>query len=315
MGKSEGLRRFTGFIEKVLYQKGLFHIVSVKITEHENELKVGNSITCLGTIPFNVAVGYEVNMEGTPDYDKERKQHQLKIVKCTEPKMGFNTFKRVCDSIKGIGPVKALKIYKSIPGKNKVIEIIKKNIRFKSVLSEEQNIELISKLKRALKFTSQLDKIKQIEGLTDNQIRKIQSFFDSNMDVDDLKSCIYSLSEEKGFGFKRVDDIAIKIGVKLDDEYRIESCILYTIKTINSFGSTIIDGMELAKECRSTLRIEFEKIKKVFDRLVENETIIRIGEKVNYETELITNMLYRFKFENMEAIRSNKKKNLGSSDG
>lgn len=120
-------------------------------------------------------------------------------------------------------------------------------------------------------------------GITSNLIMRIYKHFGKNA-VNVIDENPYRLSEIRGIGFKKSDEVARKIGVALDDPRRAEACLLYCIgEYMIGSGHSLIANSELFKQFsdestideidNSTLSNDDYKIAKMkllnFERIVE----------------------------------------------
>ena len=108
----------------------------------------------------------------------------------------------------------------------------------------------------------------------------------------------YKLAEDiSGVGFKTADEIAAKIGVKTDSEYRIKSGILYVLSLGLARGHMYLPKSELIRETVEMLGIGEDAISPEIDNLLMDSKILIKDDKVfammNYRTETATAGLLR----------------------
>lgn len=71
----------------------------------------------------------------------------------------------------------------------------------------------------------------------------------------------YRLTEDIfGIGFKKADDIAVKIGIEADDEFRIRSGIKYTLSYFAGEGSTYLPEKELCEKAGQLMDQPMERV-------------------------------------------------------
>lgn len=310
----------SGLIDHVIFEKGRYKILKIKIIDHENKSKIGNVITCLGNIEFNVSVGDELDLEGEAKFNEDYNCYQFSIEKASKRKVSFTMFSRIVSRVKGIGPSKSKELFDLIKSEDKFQCIIKHPQTLAGILNEEQIINLRETCSLFVEKREFLDELYSIENLTDYQIGKIKKFFSELKSIKQLKENIYDLVGEFGFGFKRTDQIALKIGISKDDESRIRAGIIYSFELSQSNGDVYIEGDDLARKSIELLNINFEKIVPIFKKLVDDCNIVKIEcDKKEYklkvksifnENQNIKNIKSRFKIENIREIKRNKLKSI-----
>lgn len=112
-------------------------------------------------------------------------------------------------------------------------------------------------------------------GISHNKIEKIVSHYGSNT-VALLKQNPYLLIDEiETFGFKRVDEIARKIGIQKDDPLRIREGVIYSLQEEERAGHTWTATSELIDAANKLL---------ILDRLDSKALIMQELEKLADET-------------------------------
>lgn len=129
--------------------------------------------------------------------------------------------------------------------------------------------------------------------VTKKQITKlIEHFGSQELLVSTVENNIYSLCNVSGFGFKKVDDYAMKRGDSQESEERILAAIEYTIKEVTyGEGNSYITMTELKEHVSPILNIKIDLINKVLLNIknnTESNMIIfedKITLKSHYDTE------------------------------
>ena len=76
----------------------------------------------------------------------------------------------------------------------------------------------------------------------------------------------YQLADDiQGVGFKIADEIAAKVGIFTDSDYRIRSGIFYTLLQGVNAGHIFLDEELLARRAGQLLEVDLEHIEKYFD--------------------------------------------------
>ncbi len=119
-------------------------------------------------------------------------------------------------------------------------------------------------------------------GLSTKNIMKLYEKYQDrtlNHIYNDPYSLIYELD---GFGFKKADSLAIKLGFSLLDNKRIQALIMYTIYNLSdSFGMSYVNKSNLYKEInRYSEEIEISILDKGINNLIAKNRLIFEEEKI-----------------------------------
>ena len=146
-------------------------------------------------------------------------------------------------------------------------------------------------------------------GLTDNMLTKIYEYINSKKItakkyIEKLENNPYILVDIDNIGFKKADQIALKMGINRKSHFRIEAAIKFVLfDTANSNGDTTIHKNVIkTKIINDLLEIQIENsfYEECLNNLVENKDLIALNEnyyslksiydKEMYILETITNM-------------------------
>lgn len=125
-------------------------------------------------------------------------------------------------------------------------------------------------------------------GVTANSVDKmIKNYGSAEKAIETIKENPYLLITISGFGFIKVDEIALKMGIEKNSKFRIETCLEYIIKEESNNGHTWIGKKGIIDKSISLLDIEKEDIEEVLNGKLES--IIKVDERYTlkslYETE------------------------------
>lgn len=117
-------------------------------------------------------------------------------------------------------------------------------------------------------------------GVTSNLINKIfQAFGEVENLIEKIKENPYLLTSIKGIGFKRADEIAIKLGIDQLSKFRISACMNYTLKEFcESNGNSSISKIQLFTLLDDALHFENKEI------LYEEALIMLLAQDEIHET-------------------------------
>ena len=274
----------TGYIDHIIFRnEDNGYTVMVLKDSKEEEL------TCVGSFPA-VTQGAVIEAEGVythhPVYGR-----QFQISSFTE-KMPEDTMamERYLGSgaIKGIGAALAARIVRRF-GEDTIRIVEEEPERLAEVkgISEKKAREI------AAQVTEKADMRKamiflQKYGISLNLGVKIyQKYKDSIYTV--LQENPYKLAEDiSGVGFKIADEIAARIGIHADSDYRIRSGMLYTLLQASGEGHTYLPQEQLFARCSQLLGVDESYMEKhLMDMVIDRKLVLkeRNGEKVVYPSQ------------------------------
>ena len=274
----------TGYIDHIIFRnEDNGYTVMVLKDSKEEEL------TCVGSFPA-VTQGAVIEAEGVythhPVYGR-----QFQISSFTE-KMPEDTMamERYLGSgaIKGIGAALAARIVRRF-GEDTIRIVEEEPERLAEVkgISEKKAREI------AAQVTEKADMRKamiflQKYGISLNLGAKIyQKYKDSIYTV--LQENPYKLAEDiSGVGFKIADEIAARIGIHADSDYRIRSGMLYTLLQASGEGHTYLPQEQLFARCSQLLGVDESYMEKhLMDMVIDRKLVLkeRNGEKVVYPSQ------------------------------
>ena len=104
-----------------------------------------------------------------------------------------------------------------------------------------------------------------------------------------IKENPYQLADDiAGVGFKMADEIAKRVGIFTDSDFRIKSGVLYTLLQATGNGHTYLPETELLSQASELLRVEPESIEKhLMDMQIDKRLVIREseGDRVVYASQ------------------------------
>ena len=274
----------TGYIDHIIFRnEDNGYTVMVLKDSKEEEL------TCVGSFPA-VTQGAVIEAEGVythhPVYGR-----QFQISSFTE-KMPEDTMamERYLGSgaIKGIGAALAARIVRRF-GEDAIRIVEEEPERLAEVkgISEKKAREI------AAQVTEKADMRKamiflQKYGISLNLGAKIyQKYKDSIYTV--LQENPYKLAEDIScVGFKIADEIAARIGIHADSDYRIRSGMLYTLLQASGEGHTYLPQEQLFARCSQLLGVDESYMEKhLMDMVIDRKLVLkeRNGENVVYPSQ------------------------------
>ncbi len=264
-----------GFISSIRYRNpdNGYSVLSFVIDDTEETL-VGNFLSVSEGEMLKVTGEWVVH----PIYDKQFKATSYESI---QPEDELAVLRYLSSGIiKGIGPTLAKRI---------VDEFGKDTFR----VMEEQP-ELLEKIKGiTLKKAQEIGVLMQEKrgyreamlyltkyGISNSLAIRVYSFYGDRI-YSILQENPYRLAEDiRGVGFKTADEIAAKMGVKSDSNYRIQSGILYTLVLAVGQGFMYLPKDILEQEAARILEVGIEQVSPEIDNLTVERKLIIKGDAV-----------------------------------
>ena len=179
-------------------------------------------------------------------------------------------------AIKGIGPALAARIVKRFGADTfRIIEEEPERLSEVKGISTRKAMELGSQvaekrdMRQAMLFL-------QKYGISLNLAAKIFKQYGSEL-YSIIEQNPYRLADDiAGVGFRIADEIANRVGIRADSDYRIKSGILYTLLQALTAGHTYLPMEELVLETNKLLGVELSDIDNyVMDLVMEKRLIVK----------------------------------------
>ncbi len=251
----------------------------------ELEMNDGNAITCVGKFA-TVSEGENLLVRGNyiehPTYGI---QLQVTSYEETIP-TGREAIKRYLGSgaIKGVGPAIASRIVKKFG--EKTFEIMENE---PERLAEIKGISM----NRAMEISDQMIEKRDIResmmflaqyGIQGSIALKLYERYGANL-RQTLENNPYQIAEDiRGVGFRTADEIARKLGVSKDSEFRVRCGILYVLQNAAGNGHTFLPKVQLITELEDLLGMEVSGAETQLMNLVMDRKIRLIDDEEVYLT-------------------------------
>ena len=275
----------TGYIDHIIFrnEENGYTVMVVKNSENEEEL------TCVGSFPA-VSQGTTIQASGIythhPVYGKQFQISSF-VEKIPEDTYAMERYLG-SGAIKGIGAALAARIVRRF-GEDTIRIVEEEPERLAEVkgISEKKAREIAvqvtekTEMRKAMIFL-------QKYGISLNLGAKIyQKYKDSLYTV--LQENPYRLAEDiSGVGFKIADEIAGRIGIHADSDYRIRSGMLYTLLQASGEGHTYLPKDQLFARCTKLLGVDESYMEKhLMDMLLDRKLVMqeKKGEKIIYPSQ------------------------------
>ena len=266
----------TGYIDHVIFRNedNGYTVMVLKGMEE------GQELTCVGTFP---AITQGVSIEASGNYTTHPvygKQFQISsyVEKMPEDALAVERYLG-SGAIKGIGAALAARIVRRFGDDTmRIVEEEPERLAEIKGISEKKAMEIAEQMtekadmRRAMIFL-------QKYGISLNLGAKIyQKYGQSVYGV--LQENPYRLAEDiSGVGFRIADDIASRIGIHTDSDYRIKSGLSYTLLQAGGEGHVYLPKEELFKRAEQLLGVDASYMEKHLVDLSMERKIIQKEEK------------------------------------
>ena len=183
-------------------------------------------------------------------------------------------------AIKGVGAALAARIVKKFGDDTfRIIEEEPERLVQVKGISERKAREIAVQMEEKKDLREALVYLQQF-GISNALAVKIYDTYGMNM-YGILKENPYKLAEDiNGVGFKIADDIASRIGIHTDSDYRIRSGLLYTLLQAVGEGHCYLPMNMLLNRAHALLGVEEEDIRPQVDNLMMDRKVVIKGDAV-----------------------------------
>ena len=263
----------TGYIDHVIFRNedNGYTVMVLKGMEEEQEL------TCVGTFPAitqGAAIEASGNYTTHPVYGKQF-QISSYVEKMPEDALAMERYLG-SGAIKGIGAALAARIVRRFGDDTmRIVEEEPKRLAEIKGISEKKAMEIAEQMtekadmRRAMIFL-------QKYGISLNLGAKIYQKYGQTV-YGVLQENPYRLAEDiSGVGFRIADEIASRIGIHTDSDYRIRSGMLYTLLQASGEGHIYLPKEELFSRASGLLGVDSSYMEKhLMDMVVDRKLILK----------------------------------------
>ena len=263
----------TGYIDNVIFRNedNGYTVMVLKGMEEEREL------TCVGTFPAitqGAAIEASGNYTTHPVYGKQF-QIASYVEKMPEDALAMERYLG-SGAIKGIGAALAARIVRRFGDDTmRIVEEEPERLAEIKGISEKKAMEIAEQMtekadmRRAMIFL-------QKYGISLNLGAKIYQKYGQTV-YGVLQENPYRLAEDiSGVGFRIADEIASRIGIHTDSDYRIRSGMLYTLLQASGEGHIYLPKEELFSRASGLLGVDSSYMEKhLMDMVVDRKLILK----------------------------------------
>lgn len=269
------MEALTGYVEHIIYQnQENGYTVLVLVCEEEE-------ITCVGSCK---GLTEGENLEATGEYIEHPvygSQFKIASYRVVAPSDAISVERYLASgAVKGIGAALAKRIVKMFGDDTfRIMEEEPERLAEVKGISERKAREIAMQMEERKDLREALVYLQQF-GISNTLAIRIFDTYGMNL-YGIVKENPYKLAEDiDGIGFKIADEIAAKIGIHTDSDYRIRSGILYTLLQAVGEGHCYLPVDRLLIRAEQLLQVSAEHIELQIPNLVMDKKLIIKEEKV-----------------------------------
>ncbi len=278
------MEKITGYVEHIVYRNAENGYTVLNLVSGEEET------TCVG-IFSSIAEGENIEAEGEftehPTYGEQFKVARFEE-KMPEDREAIERYLG-SGAIKGIGLALAARIVRRFKEDTfRIIEEEPERLAEVKGISENKAQEIAYQVNEKRDLRQAMIFLQQY-GITMNLAVKIYQAYGQEV-YTIIRENPYRLADDiEGVGFRTADEIASRVGIKMDSDFRVRSGVLYTLLTASTEGHTYLPQEELTARTAKLLEVEPEQIEKQYmDLAIERKIVMKQGET----TEIYASSFY-----------------------
>lgn len=277
------MEKVQGYVDHIIYRNSDNGYTVMVLVAEEEEL------TCVGSLHF-ISDGELIEAEGTYiEHSTYGRQFQIQSYEIKAPE-DIMSIERYLGSgaIKGIGVALAARIVRRFKADTfriiedepeRLVEI--KGISERKAREIAEQVEEKKDMRKAMIFLQQY-------GISTSMGVKIYERYGAGM-YNIIQENPYQMAEDiNGIGFRIADEIASRVGIHTDSDFRIRSGILYILQQAAFEGHVYLPQSVLTKRTVELLGVSQEGIEKhLMDMAVDRKIILKETEQICiYSTQL-----------------------------
>lgn len=268
------MEKLAGYVEHIIYRNADNGYTVLNLVSGEEE------ITCVGIFS---AIAEGENIEASGDYTDHPTYGKQFKVKSFEEKAPEDeeAIERYLGSgaIRGIGLALAARIVRRFKADTfRIIEEEPERLAEVKGISERKAMEIADQVNEKRDLRQAMIFLQQY-GITMNLAVKVYQQYGQEV-YGIIRENPYRLADDiEGVGFRTADEIAVRVGIRMDSDFRIRSGILYVLLRASTEGHTYLPEEELTRRTGQLLEVGEEQIEKQYmDLAIERKIIMKQGE-------------------------------------
>ena len=260
-----------GYVEHIIYRNADNGYTVLNLVSGEDE------ITCVGIFS---AIAEGENIEARGEYTEHPTYGQQFKVASFEEKAPEDeeAIERYLGSgaIKGIGLAMAARIVRRFKEDTfRIIEEEPERLAEIKGISNRKAMEIASQVNEKRDLRQAMIFLQQY-GITMNLAVKVYQAYGQDV-YNIIRENPYQLADDiDGVGFRTADEIAGRVGIRMDSDFRVRSGILYTLLQASGEGHTYLPETELTPRASRLLNVTPEQVEKQYmDLAIERKIILK----------------------------------------
>lgn len=268
------MEKLAGYVEHIIYRNADNGYTVLNLVSGEEE------ITCVGIFSA-IAEGENIETSGDytdhPTYGKQFKVESFEE-KAPEDEEAIERYLG-SGAIRGIGLALAARIVRRFKADTfRIIEEEPERLAEVKGISERKAMEIADQVNEKRDLRQAMIFLQQY-GITMNLAVKVYQQYGQEV-YGIIRENPYRLADDiEGVGFRTADEIAVRVGIRMDSDFRIRSGILYVLLQASTEGHTYLPEEELTRRTGQLLEVGEEQIEKQYmDLAIERKIIMKQGE-------------------------------------
>ena len=265
------MEKLAGYVEHIIYRKVDNGYTVLNLVSGEEE------ITCVGVFSA-IAEGENIEAEGEytehPTYGTQFKVDSFEE-KAPEDEEAIERYLG-SGAIRGVGLALAARIVRRFKDDTfRIIEEEPERLAEIKGISERKAMEIADQVNQKRDLRQAMIFLQQY-GITMNLAVKVYQQYGQEV-YGIIKENPYRLADDiEGVGFRTADEIATRVGIRMDSDFRIRSGILYVLLQASAEGHTYLPQEELTKRAVQLLDVDAEQIEKQYmDLAIERKIVLK----------------------------------------
>lgn len=269
------METINGYVDHIIFQNGENGYTVLSL------ISEGEEITCVG-MGKGLSQGETISAQGDyiehPVYGKQFKFSVYKTVMPTDS-AGIERYLG-SGAVKGIGAALAARIVKKFGDDTlRIIEEEPERLAEVKGISENKAREIAMQMEEKRDLRDALIYLQQYGISTTLAVRIYNAYGMELYGI--MKENPYRLAEDiSGIGFRTADEIATKIGIHTDSDYRIRSGIVYSLQQSVGEGHCYLPVEMLLERAAELLKVDMENIRPQLENLMMDKKVVIKGDNV-----------------------------------
>ena len=268
------MEKLAGYVEHIIYRNADNGYTVLNLVSGEEE------ITCVGIFSA-IAEGENIEASGDytdhPTYGKQFKVESFEE-KAPEDEEAIERYLG-SGAIRGIGLALAARVVRRFKADTfRIIEEEPERLAEVKGISERKAMEIADQVNEKRDLRQAMIFLQQY-GITMNLAVKVYQQYGQEV-YGIIRENPYRLAGDiEGVGFRTADEIAVRVGIRMDSDFRIRSGILYVLLQASTEGHTYLPEEKLTRRTGQLLEVGEEQIEKQYmDLAIERKIIMKQGE-------------------------------------